>query len=259
MFASASSLSLLVALAAAPGDAPLPGAQVDELRVLQGPKAPRLRVTPLLGFALHNYDQVTANFGGQVEYSPRPDFGLALFGSYLRPSASKPSKELLSNLQLGSEKEAVTTTQMLWAAGLIAHWRPIYGALGWGEDAAARFRVGLGGGIALGQTRTECVNGFPLDPNRGYPKGPSGDTVCNPDDLQSPGTASPRYYEPNTLRPMGVLSLGVDVDMWRHFGLRAEVRDLVFASRVYRPSDSPALTDAIIHRVFFLLGGSFIL
>ena len=232
---------------------------MDPLKVLQGTDQAQLRFTPLLGFGVVGYEQVSASFGAQLQYNPTPSFGVGLFGTYLTvPEPARDAPPLNEELRVASTTALEDRVELLWAMGLTARWRPIYGGITLGDRLAGRFRVDIGAGIGLGETRAPCTNGLPLDPNRGFPTNPEGQAVCNPDNIQSADTST-IYYEPNTLRPLGVLSVGVDVDLFEHLGLRVEVRDLIFAARVFRPDERPPLNDGIQHRVYLLVGGSLLL
>lgn len=256
---SASSLSLLVLVLGAPGAQPRPGTTVDPLKVLQGTDHAQLRVTPLIGFGVVGYEQVSGSFGAQLQYNPVPSLGVGLFGTYLTvPDPSSASTNVTEELQLAEATALEDRVELLWAMGLTARWRPIYGGITLGDRLAGRFRVDIGAGVGLGETRAPCTNGLPLDPNRGFPTNAQGQTVCNPDNIQSADTST-TFYEPNTLRPLGVLSVGVDVDLFEHLGLRVEVRDLIFAARVFRPDDTPPVSDGVQHRVYLLVGGSLLL
>ncbi len=248
-------LSLTVlsfALMAAPGDAPRTG-ETDELQVLAGPDVAQLRVAPIVGFGLDVHNNPALSIGGRLEYSPGRAFGVELFGAYLRPS--QPSDLALTELQARVLPATASKTQLRSVVGASLRWRPIYGALALGQTFVGRFRVDLGIGAGLASTRVECTNGLALDPNRGFPS-VGGDTTCNGDGNQSSDGPNSVYYEPNTVRPVAILSSGVEVDILTNLALRLEVRDVLFVARVYRPDDG--LDDAVVHRVFLQTGVSLI-
>ena len=223
------------------------------------------RVTPQVGLMLGRLRAAIPSLGAEVAYAPRSGrmtgFGLGVFGShFFLPDPS--AYEVLSKLKIPTERREVANAELRWAAGLTARWRPIRGVFAWDEATLARFGVDLGVGVGLGETRVTCDNQRPLDPNRGFTPNARGDTVCNPDfadDPPEPGGRGPTYYEPNTLRPLGVLEGGLDVDLLAHLAVRVAVRDLMFVARTYRPSDRPTLQDEVLHRVSLVIGVSVVL
>lgn len=212
-----------------------------------------MRITPLVGWGLDMHNNPSLSLGGRVVYSPARAFGVELFGARLRPGT--PDEALFDPQP--EEPQTASRTQMLSVGGASVRWRPIYGALGSHWAVIGRFRVDLGVGAGLAVTRAECINGLAIDPHRGFPT-VEGETICNGDQSQSAEGPTPRFYEPNTLRPVAILSSGVEVDIMTNVAVRFEVRDILFVARIYRPDDDPALDDAVVHRVFLQAGASLV-
>lgn len=209
----------------------------------------------MVGVAHRSGFDLSYAVGVRVAYALDPGLHLELFGAYVRPGGQLEA--LRSNLQIRTDQTYALRTELLWAAGFSAWWRPIYGALAFDEWVVGRFRVELGVGIAVGETRAPCINGLALDPNRGFPENADGEVVCNPTDASPIGMAA-QYYEPNLLRPIGQFGAAFEADLLELVALRLELRDLVFASRVYRPSEAPTLDDALAHWLFVQVGVGFI-
>lgn len=223
-----------------------------DLEVLKGDSDPRVRIAPMFGLAYRTEHELSFAIGARAAYALSPDFHLELFGTYVLPGEYAPA--VINKFSIRQDPELASQTQLLWATGLALWWRPIYGGIAFGEAALGRFRVELGAGIAMGETRVPCTNGLPLDPNRGFPEDDTQGAICNPNDSQSPSGTEPIYYEPSTLRPVGQLAVAFDAVVADVISVRVEVRDLLFVTRVYRPGETPALDDAVAHWVFFQLG-----
>jgi len=167
---------------------------------------------------------------GSVTYHLAENFGLELFGGYFIPNPSGARDELLQQASL--RPEFARLTELLWAAGLGGQWSPIYGKVEVAGRQLGNFNFYISAGIAFGQTRVECVPGFALDPNRGFETEPGENLPFCP----VGETAGETQYEPETFRPMGSFAGGVRFYFNNWLGLRFEVRDYIFASRVFRPN-----------------------
>jgi outer membrane beta-barrel protein len=155
-----------------------------------------------------------------VTYYVAENLGLEAFGGYLFPGESSALNEIFEQTNLRPQFAA--QTQLLWAAGLGVQWSPIYGKLEVAGRQLGNFNFYLTTGVAVGETRVECTANFLIDPNK------FGEGATCPD--------GPRpVYEPNTFRPMGVFGGGFRFYFNDTFGLKAEVRDYLFASSVFRP------------------------
>lgn len=163
---------------------------------------------------------------GSVTYHLAETFGLEVFGGYFIPNPSGARNELFDRASLNPEFARLT--QLLWAAGIGGQWSPIYGKMEIAGQQLGNFAFYLSAGIAFGQTRTECTSGAALDPNRGFDATQGGLPFCETDT----GT----LYEPETFRPMGSFAGGVRFYFNNWLGLRFEIRDYMFASRVFRPN-----------------------
>jgi outer membrane beta-barrel protein len=171
---------------------------------------------------------------GSVTYHLAENFGLELFGGYFIPNPSGARQELLERASL--RPEFARLTELLWAAGIGGQWSPIYGKVEIGGRQLGNFNFYISAGIAFGQTRAECVSGLALDPNRGFETevtSPGGLPICP---IPEPGKESDSQYEPETFRPMGSFAGGVRFYFTDWLGLRFEIRDYIFASRVFRPN-----------------------
>lgn len=231
--------------------------------VKAAPRAPwadagALRITPQVGFMVGRLREVTPSVGGEVTYDLGAAFRVGLFGTYLFPA--RPSDELVSKFKTRDQDEVALDTELLWAAGVVARWRPIQAVVAWDRAAVAHLGLDIGVGFGLGDTRVPCDNQTELDPNRGFPTDSMGQTVCNPDQAATQdGVIDQVFYEPNTRRPVGALEAVLTATLSSRVGLQVAVRDVVFVSRVYRPGSTDALSDEVLHRASLVLGVSLIL
>ncbi len=217
----------------------------------------KFELTPLFATSFSDRFVSTSAPAGSVVYHLSENFGLELYGSYMFPTESSLTKEILNELQLRSDISKLT--QMLWTAGMGVQFSPIYGKLQILGRSLGNFSVYLGAGLGVGQTRVQCTNGLALDPNRGFPTDSDGKTTCNPNEAQMPAGENPVYYEPNSLRVMGALSAGVRFHFLTWLAVKLEVKDYLFVARVYRPDDDPALADSVRNNIFMQVGVSFLL
>lgn len=217
----------------------------------------KFELTPLFATSFSDRFVSTRAPAASVVYHLSENFGLEVYGSYMFPTESGLTKEILNKLQLRSDISKLT--QMLWTAGMGVQFSPIYGKLQILGRSLGNFSVYLGAGLGIGQTRVQCTNGLALDPNRGFPTDSSGETTCNPNEAQMPPGENPVYYEPNSLRVMGALSAGVRFHFLPWLAVKAEVKDYLFVARVYRPDDDPALADSVRNNIFLQVGVSFLL
>jgi hypothetical protein len=230
-----------------------PGRRPAERRAVSGP----LQLMAQVGLSWDRYRQATPNLGGEVSYRLRDALTVAAFGSGYFPLPPVPP-EYVSKLKAADALAAAGRTELRWATGLALRWRPIRGVVAWDRAVLATLHLDVGVGVGLGATRAPCANQRLLDPNRGYPEDSAGNVVCNPDEVDTPAEVppqtTPRYYAPDTLRPLGVLEVGLELELARHLALRLAVRDLIFASRVYLPGAKEALEDEVVHRASLALG-----
>lgn len=191
-------------------------------------------------------DSLAVSGGAAYHFSEA--FAVEVFGGWFNPTESETTTELLAELQL--ETENAKLTQLIWAAGAGVQWSPIYGKLDLLDGAGlGNFAFYLGVGAAIGQTRVQCKGENQLDPNK------FGDQRC-----QGGDAADVVVYEPNTTRPMAVLTVGFRSRLLTWFAVKAEVRNYMFASSVFRPEqDDLALSDSIRNNLFFQVGASFLL
>ena len=182
---------------------------------------------------------------GSIGYHLSEQFSVELFGGYFNPTESDTTEELLG---LDLITESAKLTQLIWSAGAGVQWSPIYGKLQLFDLSLGNFAFYLAGGFAVGESRTRCIGGNRLDPNV---FGPEARCPVN----QDPDVV---VYEPNTFRPMGNFGVGLRVRFNNLLGMKAEVRDYIFTSRVYRP-DEQGLTDSVRNNLFFQIGATILL
>jgi outer membrane beta-barrel protein len=218
----------------------------------------KFELTPL--FAISFTDNFVQTFApaASVSYHLAENFGIELFGAYMFPTESGLTNEILDKGKL--TPEVAKLTQMLWAAGLGVQWSPIYGKIQIFGASLGNFSFYVGAGGGIGQTRVQCTPATPLDPNRGFdpPECPMIDETqpTDPDEPQQ------RVYEPASLKVMGSLSGGVRFYFRDWIGLKFEVKDYIFTSRVYRPETTEPtqrFTDAVRNNIFANIGVSFLL
>ncbi|MEM1022745.1 MAG: outer membrane beta-barrel domain-containing protein [Myxococcota bacterium] len=159
-----------------------------------------------------------------VTYHVAENLGLEAFGGYFFPGESGALNEIFDQANL--RPQFATQTQLLWAAGLGVQWSPIYGKLEIAGRQLGNFNFYLTTGVAVGETRVECTANFRIDPR--FDGGENGTPAVCPDGERP-------VYEPNTFRPMAVFGGGFRFYFNETIGLKAEVRDYLFASSVFRP------------------------
>jgi outer membrane beta-barrel protein len=193
---------------------------------------------------------------GSLTYYFGENFGLELFGGYLFPTESDATTELAASANRRPPFSSLT--QLLWAAGIGAQWSPIYGKVRIAGNELGNFSFYVTGGFAVGQTRVQCIPNENLDPrfdqsNCPLPEDPTDDTAV--------------VYEPETFRPMGVLGGGFRFYFEDWLGAKFEVRDYIFASRVYRPGQNEPgqatptdlrYSDTIRNNLYLNIGISFL-
>lgn len=222
----------------------------------------KFELTPLFTSSFSDRFVQTFGFGGSVVYHLSENFGLELQGVYLLPDESSLTTEILQALSL--QTDTAKLTQMLWATSAGVQWSPIYGKLEVFGEYLGNFNFYLGAGVGIGQTRVQCNNQGPLDPNRGFPADSRGEVVCNPDMVDTiqeelPVGQQQTFYEPNTFRVMGALTAGFRFHFSTWLALKFEVKDYIFAARVYRPESTEGFSDAIRNNIFAQVGVSFLL
>jgi outer membrane beta-barrel protein len=218
----------------------------------------KFELTPM--FAATFSDRFVQTFAPalSVSYHVAENFGLELFGSYMFPTESDLTTEILDKGKL--QPEVAKLTQLLWAAGIGVQWSPIYGKIQIFGNSLGNFSFYLGAGAGLGQTRVQCTPGLELDPMRGYPVNEDGVALCPMIDVAEQGVDA-RVFEPSRLQFMGAFSGGVRFYFSNAVGLKFEIKDYVFATRVFRPTATEGtqrFTDAIRNNIFAQLGVSFL-
>lgn len=211
----------------------------------------KFELSPLLSASFSDRFVQTFAPAASVTYHLGETFGLELYGAYFFPSESALTKDILNNFSLRSDTAKLT--QMLWTVGFGVQWSPIYGKVNVFGSTLGNFAFYLGLGVGLGQTRVQCDAGMALDPNRGF-----NPPTCPLIPVDADATTV--VYEPATLRPMGALSGGVRFNFSSRFALKFEVKNYLFAARVYRPdvNENDKLADAIRTNVYAQVGVSFL-
>lgn len=189
---------------------------------------------------------ILEGISGSVAYHLSEQFALELFGGFFNPGESETTTELLDQLQL--ETEQAKLTQLQGAAGLGFQWSPIYGKLQFAGLSLGNFAFYLGLGAAAGITRTQCKGTERLDPNTFDP-----DPAVDPSAPRCQQTSLAVAYEPSQVRFMGSFSAGFRFRFGNSLGLKAEIRDYIFTSRVYRP-DANVYSDSVRNNLFFNVG-----
>ena len=213
-------------------------------------------ITPMAGIAFTDRFVTTAAFGGSLSFHLSENFAIELSGFYMLPFESDLTTEILDEGKL--TPEIAKLTQMLWAASLGVQWSPIYGKLQIFGTSLGTFQFYLGAGGGVGQSRVQCTPGMGLDPNRGF-----NPAECPMFDGVITGDEPVFVYEPATTRFMGHLSGGFRFYFSSLIGLKFEVKDYLFVSRVYRPDvgdlTQQGFTDAVRNNIFLQLGLSILL
>ena len=182
---------------------------------------------------------------GSVGYHLTEQFALELFGGVFRPTESETTEEL--SRELGLLTENAKLTQLLWGTGLGVQWSPIYGKFQFAGRSIGNFSFYLGMGVGFGQSRVQCIGVELLDPNEFQ------DEACR--------LSTDVAYEPARLQFIGSFNSGFRLRFRNWLGFRAEVRDYIFSSRVYRPEsqDRPPFSDSVRNNLYLQFGLSFLL
>jgi outer membrane beta-barrel protein len=216
----------------------------------------KLELTPMVSASFTDRFVQTFAPAASVTYHLAENFAIELFGSYMFPSESSLTTEILEKGKL--TPEIAKLTQLLWAAGLGVQWSPIYGKIQLFGASLGNFNFYVGAGGGIGQTRVLCTPGLDLDPNRGFNPPTCPMVEINPNDTSTLHIV----YEPSRLQAMGALSGGVRFYFSNRIGLKFEVKDWIFSTRVYRPASTEPtqrFTDAIRNNVFAQIGLSFLI
>jgi outer membrane beta-barrel protein len=212
-------------------------------------------ITPMGSIGFTDRFVFTGAIALSVSWHLSENFALELSGGYMFPNESELTTEILDEGKL--TPEIAKLTQMLWAAQLGLQWSPIYGKLQVFGTSLGNFQFYLGAGGGLGQTRVQCTPGMMLDPNRGFDP-----NICPAPEGEVTGDEPVFVYEPDTLRFMGHLSGGFRFYFANWIGLKIEIVDYLFVSRVFRPQTTEPtqrFTDAVRNNIFLQLGVSFLL
>lgn len=210
-------------------------------------------------------DRFVQSFAPAVSatYHIAENFGLEVYGTYIFPTESGLTEEILDKGKL--TPEIAKLTQMLWGAGIGVQWSPIYGKIQLFGASLGNFSFYIGAGAGLGQTRVQCTPGLELDPERGFDPSPDGSGVAKCPMLDiPPGETEDVFrvvYEPARLQFMGALSGGIRFYFTNSIGLKFEIKDWVFATRVFRPGTTEPtqrFTDAVRNNIFAQVGVSFL-
>lgn len=219
-------------------------------------------ITPML-FSGSFTDRFVTTFAaaGSVSFHLAENFAIELAGGYMFPDESALTTEILDEGKL--QPEIAKLTQLLWTVGLGVQWSPVYGKLQVFGTSLGNFQFYLGAGGGVGQTRVQCTPGMELDPNRGFPVNPeSGVAECQQIEGETTGDELQFVYEPATLRFVGHLSGGFRFFFANWIGMKIEVKDYLFVSRVFRPETTEPtqrFTDAVRNNIYLQLGVSFLL
>ncbi len=182
-------------------------------------------------FSAGFYNQFTDSLGftGSVGYHLFEHWQLEAFGTKLFPTPSDFANSTLVLFSLRSNLPQ--QAELLWAAGVTVQLIPVSGRFNvLGHTLAASPYVGVGFG--LGAIRLPCAVGMRIDPEV------FGDNARCPL-LPSDARATTVVYEPDRLRPMGIVAAGLRLRLAEHFALRIEIKDHIHTVRVFRPDVAP--------------------
>lgn len=213
----------------------------------------KIEISPMVALSFTDRFVQTFAPSGSVSYHVAENFAFELYGGYMFPTESGLTAEILQEAKL--TPEIAKLTQMLWAAGVGVQLSPIYGKVQVFGRTLGNFAFYVGAGLGIGQTRVQCTPGTLLDPNRGFDPGTCPMVEVGPNDELRV------VYEPASTRVMGAISGGVRFYFSNSLGLKFEVKDYIFASRVFRPEMSEPtqrFTDAIRNNLFAQIGLSFL-
>lgn len=182
----------------------------------------RIEITPM--FAATFTDRFVTSFApaASVTYHLAENLGLEVFGAYMFPSDSNLTEEIRRKVDL--EPKLARLAQMQWGAGAGVQWSPIYGKLHILGSKLGNFNFYLGAGLGAGGSRVACIAGVDLDPATGGGQCPEAED-----------TETGRAYAPSQTHLMGSVAGGVRFYFSNALGLKLEIRDWLFPSRVHRP------------------------
>lgn len=216
--------------------------------------------TPMFSGSFTDRFVTTFSAAGSVSFHLAENFAIELAGGYMFPDESSLTTEILDEGKL--QPEIAKLTQLLWTVGLGVQWSPVYGKLQVFGTSLGNFQFYLGAGGGIGQTRVQCTPGMELDPNRNFPVNPETNRAECPQIEGETGDELQFVYEPATLRFVGHLSGGFRFFFANWVGMKIEVKDYLFVSRVFRPETTEPtqrFTDAVRNNIFLQFGVSFLL
>jgi len=195
-----------------------------------------------------------------LTYHIRENIGIELLGVYQFNRYSSAQLEVNDNE--GASPLDAELKWMEWFAGAAFQWAPFYGKIKLG-GLLGDFDVYITAGFGIAGTRTGCEpkrvyrNGEGVD---GTGVGVQGISEQCPDD---PATAT----LPGGLKFAGQVGGGFRIFFSRYFGMRVEVRDIVYSEYVLRKVANPRspmqpddeVSTDIRHNVMFMLGLSLLI
>lgn len=217
----------------------------------------KIEISPM--FSASFADRFVQTFAPAVSvtYHIAENFGAEGYFSFMFPSESGLTSEILKEGKL--TPEIAKLTQMRWVGGLGAQWSPVYGKIQVFGATLGNFGLYVGAGIGIGQTRVQCTPGLPLDPNVF-----GANFECEAVMATPGGSADDAFkvvYEPLRTQVMGQFGGGIRLYFSNNLGLKLEVRDWIFPTRVFRPGTTEPtqrFTDAIRNNLFINIGVSFL-
>ncbi len=201
---------------------------VTQLRAFS--KKGHLEITPIFGAVLNTRFVSTIGLYGGITYHFKENFALEAFGGYSGPPFSRYTEATVEiNTKENLEAPNADRKWMDWFAGVDVQWSPFYGKLRLIPGVLATFDVYLLGGFGLVGTRAPCSpNATYL--NNGQGEEPSGNGVqgitgtCPADPVNAALPAGVKFA--------GQFGAGARVFFARWFGVRLEIRDIIYSENV---------------------------
>lgn len=224
-------------------------------------KRNHLEITPMFALGLNNrfVNHMGVMLG--LSYHVRENFGIELMGGYSGAPLTRFSEATIEIREKENlEAPDAQRSWMGWFAGAAVQWSPFYGKLRLIPGILGDFDFYLLGGFGVVGSMAPCkarsaYNGNGVDPDQSDVQGISG--TCPADDTVA--------VLPAGLRFAGQFGAGFRIFFAKWFGVRLELRDIIYSEIVYRRDavagslGEAAPTTDIRNNVLFFLGLSFLI
>jgi outer membrane beta-barrel protein len=225
-------------------------------------KKGHVEFTPIFGAVLNTRFVSTMGLYGALTYHVKENFAIEAIGGYSGVPFSRFTEATIEIREKESlEAPAVDRKWMDWFVGLDAQWSPFYGKLRLIPGVLGVFDVYVLAGFGIVGTRAPCT------PNATY--NGQGDVDQGGTGVQGiTGTCAPPERAdvaalPAGIRFAGQFGGGVRLFFANWFGVRLEIRDIIYSESVTEISRTAAGTSEMVstdirNNVLFIVGLSFL-